>query len=121
MRQINPTRFAYKEAENRLSRQEYAQALNRRKQKEIDSWGAELHTVMELVGGEPTGLIKEMLGTAILNQNANALAIYLQEMGNWNAFGNEPKPMLRELVTPNKFKNLVYREKKQNNKRNDTN
>lgn len=121
MRQVNPTGFAYKEAENRLSRQEYAQALKLRKRKEIDSWASESHTVMELVGGEPTGLIKEMLGTAMLNQNANALAIYLQEMGNWDAFGDEPKPRLREFVTPNKFKNLVYREKKQNNKRNKRN
>ena len=114
MRQINPTGFAYKEAETRLSGREYAQALDRRKQKEIDSWAAESHTVMELVGGEPTGLIKEMLGTAMFDQNANALAIYLQEMGNWDAIGGEPKPRLREFVTPSKFKSLVYREKKQN-------
>jgi hypothetical protein len=57
-----------------------------------------------------------MLGTAMFDQNANALAIYLQEMGNWDALGNEPKPRLREFVTPSKFKKLVYREKKQNNK-----
>ena len=117
MRQINPTAFAYKEAETQLHRRELAIARKRRQRKEIDSWAAELHTVMELVGGEPTGLIKEMLGTAILNQNSNALAIYLQEIGNWDAFGVEPKPRLREFVTPNKFKNLIYREKKQNNKR----
>jgi len=116
MRQINPTGLAYKEAETRLNRQEYAQAAARRKRKEIDVWADEQHTVMELVGGEPTGLIKEMLGTAMFDQNANALALYLQEMGNWDAFGDKPKPKLREFVTPRKFKSLVYREKKQNKK-----
>jgi len=116
MRQINPTGFAYKEAETRLTRREYAQALDRRKQKEIDSWAAESHTVMELVGGEPTGLIKEMLGTAMFDQNAIALTIYLQEMSKWDTFGDKPKPRLHEFVTPSKFKSLVYREKKQNNK-----
>lgn len=112
MRQINPTGFGFKEAETRLHKRELAQALARKKQKEIDAWAAEAHTVMELVGGEPTGLIKEMLGTSILSQNANALTIHLQEMSNWNAFGDKPKPRLREFVTPSKFRNLVYREKK---------
>jgi hypothetical protein len=41
-------------------------------------------------------------------------------MGNWDALGNEPKPRLREFVTPSKFKKLVYREKKQNNKQTQT-
>ena len=121
MRQINPKAFAYKEAETKLHKRELALARNRRQRKEIDSWAAEQHTVMELVGGEPTGLIKEMLGTDMFNQNANSLAIYLQEIGNWNSFGNKPKPRLREFITPNKFKKLLYREKKQNERTNRTN
>jgi len=112
MRQINPAGFAYKEAAIRANKQKYAQAIRRKKQKEIDAWATETHTVMELVGGEPTGLIKNMLGSSILSQNSDFVMIHLQEMSNWDAFGGKLKPMLRELVTPNKFRNLVYNEKK---------
>ena len=111
MRQINPIGFGLKEANTRLNMREYAKALDRQKQKEIEAWAAKTHTVMELIGGEPTGLIKEMLGTAMFDENGAALVIYLQEIGNWDAFGGKPKPRLREFVTPSKYKSLVYIEK----------
>jgi hypothetical protein len=114
MRTISPIAFAAAEAERRIHKRALALAINRRKQKEVDAWSAEMHTVMELVGGEPTGLITEMLGSSMLEKNANSLAIYLQQMGNWNSFGKDPKPLLRELVTPSKLKNISYREKQKN-------
>lgn len=117
MRQINPVAFAWAECERRLHKKALADAFKRKRQKEIDSWSSEVHTVMELLGGEPTGLIIEILGSSVLERNANSLTIYLQQIGNWDSFGGKPKPMLRELVTSNKFKNLLYNEKKNDNKR----
>jgi len=59
---------------------------------------------MEIVGDDPTGLIVEMLGADILRKNSEMLTIYLSKMGNWNSYGDDPKPRLRKFITPREFR-----------------
>jgi hypothetical protein len=59
---------------------------------------------MEIVGDDPTGLIVEMSGADILKRNSEMLVIYLAEMGNWNSYGDDPKPRLRKFITPREFR-----------------
>jgi hypothetical protein len=112
MRQIAPTSFAYAEAERRDHRRQLALALRRREEREIGKWKQQRHTVMETVGGEPTGLIVEMPGADILRKNSDMLVIYLARMENWNSFGDDPKPRLRKFITPREFRLQKFNERK---------
>jgi len=67
---------------------------------------------MEIVGDDPTGLIVEMLGADILKKNSETLVIYLSEMGNWNSYGDAPKPRLRKFITPREFRIKKFNERK---------
>jgi hypothetical protein len=67
---------------------------------------------MEIVGDDPTGLIVEMLGADILKKNSEMLVIYLSEMGNWNSYGDTPKPRLRKFITPREFRIRMFNERK---------
>ena len=67
---------------------------------------------METVGDDPTGLIVEMLGADILRKNSEMLTIYLSEMGNWNSYGDSPKPRLRKFITPREFRIKKFKERK---------
>jgi hypothetical protein len=89
-----------------------ADAFRRRQEREIDEWKQQQHTVMEIVGDEPTGLIVEMLGADILKKNSKMLVIYLSKMGNWNSYGDDPKPRLRKLITPRQFRIQKFDERK---------
>jgi hypothetical protein len=89
-----------------------ADAFRRRQERQIEEWKQQRHTVMETVGGEPTGLIVEMLGADILRKNSEMLVIYLAQMGNWNSYGNDPKPRLRKFITPREFRLLKFNERK---------
>ena len=112
MRQIAPTSFAYSEAERHHHKRQMADAFRRRQEREIDEWKQQQHTVMEIVGDEPTGLIVEMLGADILKKNSKMLVIYLSKMGNWNSYGDDPKPRLRKLITPRQFRIQKFDERK---------
>ena len=59
---------------------------------------------MDTVGGDPTGMIVEMLGADIIGKNSELLVIYLAKMGNWNSYGEDPKPRLRKFITPREFR-----------------
>jgi len=67
---------------------------------------------MEIVGDDPTGLIVEMLGADILRKNSEMLTIYLSKMGNWNSYGDAPKPRLRKFITPREFRAQKFNERK---------
>lgn len=67
---------------------------------------------MEIVRDEPTGLIVEMPGADILKKNSEMLVIYLSKMGNWNSYGDEPKPRLRKFITPRQFRIQKFNERK---------
>ncbi len=32
------------------------------------------------------------------------LVIYLAEVGNWNSYGDDPKPRLHKFITPRQFR-----------------
>jgi hypothetical protein len=81
-----------------------ADASRRRQEREIEEWKQQQHSVMEIVGDDPTGLIVEMPGADILKRNSEMLIIYLAEMGNWNSYGDDPKPRLRKFITPRQFR-----------------
>jgi len=112
MRQIAPTSFAYSEAERHHHKCQIAEAYRRRQEREIEEWKQHQHTVMEIVGDDPTGLIVEMLGADILKKNSELLVIYLSEMGNWNSYGDDPKPRLRKFITPREFRIKTFKERK---------
>ena len=67
---------------------------------------------MEIVGGDPTGLIVEMLGAEIIRKNSEMLVIYLAKMSNWNSYGDDPKPRLRKFITPREFRIQKHNERK---------
>ena len=67
---------------------------------------------METVGGEPTGLIVEMLGDDIIRKNSEMQVIYLAKMSNWNSYGDDPKPRLRKFITPREFRLQKFNERK---------
>ena len=67
---------------------------------------------MEIVGDDPTGLIVEMSGADILKRNSEMLVIYLAEMGNWNSYGDDPKPRLRKFITLRQFRTQKFNERK---------
>ena len=104
MRQIAPTSFAYSEADRQYHKRQIAEAHRRRQEREVEEWKQHQHTVMEIVGDDPTGLIVEMLGADILRKNSEMLTIYLSKMGNWNSYGDAPKPRLRKFITPSEFR-----------------
>ena len=81
-----------------------AEAHRRRQERDIEEWKGQQHTVMEVVGDEPTGLIIEMPGNEIIRKNSEMLVMYLAEIGNWNSYGDDPKPRLRKFVTPREFR-----------------
>jgi hypothetical protein len=112
MRQIAPTSFAFAEAERRDHRRQIANAYRRRQEREIEEWKQQQHTVMEIVGDDPTGLIVEMSGADILKRNSEMLVIYLAMMGNWNSYGDDPKPRLRKFITPREFRIRKFNERK---------
>jgi hypothetical protein len=112
MKQINPTAFAWAECERRAHNRLLADAIRKIEQRKIEEWEAEYHTVMEIIGDEPTGLIKEMLGSDILKKNERLLFIYLQQMSNWNSFSGKEKPRLKKFITPREFRIRKYNEKK---------
>ena len=112
MRQIAPTSFAYSEAERRDHKRQMADAYRRRQEREVEEWKQQQHTVMEIVGDDPTGLIVEMLGADNLKKNSEMLVIYLSEMGNWNSYGDDPKPRLRRFITPRQFRIQKFNERK---------
>jgi hypothetical protein len=89
-----------------------AEASRRRQEREIEEWKQQQHTVMEIVGDDPTGLIVEMLGADILKKNSEMLVIYLSKMGNWNSYGDDPKPRLRKFITPRQFHTQKFNERK---------
>ena len=89
-----------------------AKAQRRRQEREIEEWKLQPHTVMEIVGDEPTGLIVEMLGSEIVKRNSEMLVIYLSEIGNWNSYGDTPKPRLRKFITPREFRIKTFNERK---------
>jgi len=89
-----------------------AEASRRRQEREIEEWKQQQHTVMEIVGDDPTGLIVEMLGADILKKNSEMLVIYLSKMGNWNSYGDDPKPRLRKFITPREFRIQKFNERK---------
>lgn len=63
---------------------------------------------METVGGEPTGMIVEMPGAEVIRKNSEMLVIYLATMGNWNSYGDDPKPRLRKFITPREFRHQKF-------------
>ncbi len=67
---------------------------------------------MEIVGDDPTGLIVEMLGADIIKKNSKMLIIYLSKMGNWDSYGDDPKPRLRKWITPHQFRTQKFNERK---------
>ncbi|WP_295426958.1 hypothetical protein [uncultured Thiodictyon sp.] len=77
----------------------------------MEEWKQQ-HTVMEIVGDDPTGLIVEMPGADILRKNSKMLIIYLSKMGNWNSYGEDPKPRLRKWITPSQFRTQKFNERK---------
>jgi hypothetical protein len=81
-----------------------ANAYRRRQEREIEEWKQQQHTVIEIVGDDPTGLIVEMPGADILKRNSEMLVIYLAEVGNWNSYGDDPKPRLHKFITPRQFR-----------------
>jgi hypothetical protein len=81
-----------------------AEACRSRQERDIEAWKQQRHTVMETVGGDPTGMIVEMLGADIIRKNSELLVIYLAKMGNWNSYGEDPKPRLRKFITPREFR-----------------
>lgn len=89
-----------------------ANAYRRRQAREIEEWKQQKHTVMEIVGDDPTGLIVEMPGADIFKKNSEMLVIYLAEMGNWNSYGDDPKPRLRKFITPREFRARKFNERK---------
>ena len=112
MKQINPTAFAWAEAERRDHNISFAKAIREKDQRRIAEWEAKPHTVMEIIGDEPTGLIIEMLGVDILTKNDQMLIIYLQEMSNWNSYSKDTKPRLRKFITSREFRLRKYNERK---------
>ena len=112
MRQIAPTSFAFSEAERRHHNRQKADAYRRRQEREVEEWKQHQHTVMEIVGDDPTGLIVEMLGADILRKNSEMLTIYLSEMGNWNSYGDAPKPRLHKFITPREFRAQKFNDRK---------
>ncbi|MBN8457379.1 MAG: hypothetical protein J0M04_06010 [Verrucomicrobia bacterium] len=89
-----------------------ANAYRRRQEREIEEWKQQQHTVMEIVGDEPTGLIVEMPGADIIRRNSEMLVIFLAEMGNWNSYGPDPKPRLRKFITPREFRTRKFNGRK---------
>ena len=89
-----------------------ADAFRRREEREIEEWKQQRHTVMETVGGEPTGLIVEMPGADIIRKNSEMLVFYLAKMGNWNSYGSDPKPRLHKFISPRQFRVQRFNERK---------
>ncbi|MBU6170615.1 MAG: hypothetical protein KGQ87_03860 [Verrucomicrobia bacterium] len=104
MKQFNPIAFTWAEAERRERNLSLAKAIRKKEQLRIAEWESKPHTVMEIIGDEPTGLIIEMLGADILTKNDQMLIIYLQEMSNWNSYSKDAKPRLRKFITPREFR-----------------